>query len=301
MLRKGIQKKFGREKLDFDLLADFADQADELGFMDIMVQGGELLINTEEAYRLIECLKPERFEISLATNGWLLTEEVAKRLAEVGVDNVGISLSTLDETAHDESRGREGSHKRALEAMDHVEKAGMLNWPNAIVGHDNVNSTGFEQFLEAMDSRGALTFLNFAMPYGDWYDNGDVIMTDEDMERLAYLRKRYHINMDWWEQYDKKKEGIRGCECVNRIFLTPLGDVLACPYVHIKIGNIKEQTLKEIIDYGFAIKYFNNYSRECLAARDMDFRERFLKEERDIFHPLDAREIFTDEDYIKDA
>ena len=30
------------------------------------------------------------------------------------------------------------------------------------------------------------------------------------------------------------------CTTVNRIYVTPIGDVLVCPYVHIKIGNIFE-------------------------------------------------------------
>ena len=40
-----------------------------------------------------------------------------------------------------------------------------------------------------------------------------------------------------------------GCTTVNRLYVTPIGDVLVCPYVHIKIGNIFEQSLKEIVDY----------------------------------------------------
>ena len=57
----------------------------------------------------------------------------------------------------------------------------------------------------------------------------------------------------------------------NRVYVTPIGDVLVCPYVHIKIGNIFEKSLKEIVDYGFKIKYFRNHSNLCLAGEDKEF------------------------------
>ena len=48
--------------------------------------------------------------------------------------------------------------------------------------------------------------------------------------------------------------------------------MLVCPYVHIKIGNIFEQPLKDIIDHGFKIKYFREHSDLCLAGEDKVFK-----------------------------
>ena len=49
-----------------------------------------------------------------------------------------------------------------------------------------------------------------------------------------------------------------------------------CPYVHIKIGNIFEQSLKEIVEHGFRIKYFSNHSDLCLAGEDRSFINKFM-------------------------
>jgi len=79
-----------------------------------------------------------------------------------------------------------------------------------------------------------------------------------------------------------------------------LGDVLACPYVHIKLGNIFEQSLKEIVDFGFSIKYFNNHSDLCLAGEDKNFINKFMtKPGQSIFKPAIAKEIFSKEDFLK--
>ena len=93
---------------------------------------------------------------------------------------------------------------------------------------------------------------------------------------------------------------ILGCTTVNRLYITPIGDVLVCPYVHIKIGNIFEQSLKEIVDHGFSIKYFRNHSDLCLAGEDKEFISKFMtKSGQTIFKPALAKDIFSSEDFIK--
>ena len=82
-------------------------------------------------------------------------------------------------------------------------------------------------------------------------------------------------------------------------YITPIGDVLVCPYVHIKIGNIFEKSLKEIVDYGFSIKYFRNHSDLCLAGEDKEFIKKFMtKSGQTIFKPAEAKEIFDKNDFV---
>ena len=86
---------------------------------------------------------------------------------------------------------------------------------------------------------------------------------------------------------------------VNRLYITPLGDVLVCPYVHIKIGNVYEQSLREIVDYGFSIKHFRNHSDLCLAGEDTNFVHNFMKKDKQsIFNPSNAKDIFPTSDFV---
>jgi hypothetical protein len=76
--------------------------------------------------------------------------------------------------------------------------------------------------------------------------------------------------------------------------------VLVCPYVHIKIGNIYEQSLKEITEYGFSIKRFNNFSAKCLAGEDKEFNAKYMQfPGQSIFKPAKAEDIFTANDFIR--
>ena len=103
-----------------------------------------------------------------------------------------------------------------------------------------------------------------------------------------------------WNPFDKGYENILGCNTVNRLYITPIGDVLVCPYVHIKIGNVYEQSLKDISDYGFSIKYFHDHSNLCLEGEDHEFVSRCMQNEgQTIFNPGKAKDFFTKEDYVR--
>ena len=85
------------------------------------------------------------------------------------------------------------------------------------------------------------------------------------MQRLHWIRQNYDCFFDTWDMYDRKKEKVTGCWTVNRTYISPLGDVFPCPYLPIKIGNILEQSYKEILEYGFSIKYFGGFSPVCIT------------------------------------
>jgi MoaA/NifB/PqqE/SkfB family radical SAM enzyme len=75
--------------------------------------------------------------------------------------------------------------------------------------------------------------------------------------------------------------------------------VLPCPYVHIKLGNIYQNSLKEISEFGFNIKHFNQYEPLCLSGEKKEFSLKYLaKDGTSIFKPLFANEIFEDKDFI---
>ena len=289
-----------KEELPFDKIADFADQAHELGYYEFDLQGGELLLRPERLYKLIETIKPERFFVIMTTNGYFVTQEVANNLAKAGMDRLSVSLNGLDPERHDKFMKMEGSHEKAMAALAYAKNAGMLAVPTIAVGHYNALSEELEEFCKFSKEHGYITHFNLAMPSGCWQDNKDVIIDERDREHINELRQKYdNIIYDMWNPFDKERKQLLGCNAVNRLYITPKGDVLACPFFHVKLGNIYEQSLKEIVDYGFNIKYFSDYQDLCLAGEDKDFMDKYLVKERTIFEPLDAKELFVEDDYVK--
>ena len=172
---------------------------------------------------------------------------------------------------------------------------------NITVGHYNANTDHFKQLLDYSKDQKYKNAFNVAVPAGMWQKMDDIICNDEDREYLRKIRKEYkNLVRNVWNPFDRNHEKILGCTTVNRIYVTPIGDVLVCPYVHIKIGNIFKQSLKEIINYGFSIKYFSEHSNLCLAGEDKEFINKFMtKSGQTIFKPALAKDIFSKEDFVK--
>lgn len=293
-----------KDELPIEKVADLADQADALGIFEFDLQGGELLLRPEKLFAVLKAIKPERFYLYLTTNGYFLDKEMAKKLAEAGVSRVSVSVDSADEKTHDEIRGKKDSWRRAMEGLKNIQEVGIDPYLNITVGHYNAMSEDVEQLCKYSEDHNYTTLINVAVPSGMWLkiDKMAEVMVDEnDKARLIELRKRHkNILRNIWNPFDRNYENILGCNTVNRLYITPLGDVLVCPYVHIKIGNIYEKSLKEISNFGFSIKHFSEHSDLCLAGENKEFVSKYMSfPGQSIFNPAKATEIFKEEDFVK--
>lgn len=290
-----------KDFLPIKKIKEIADEADDLGYIEFDLQGGELLLWPDKLFDVLDAIKPERFYLYLTTNGWKLDRKMVNRLADHHVSRISVSLDSMDPEVHDEMRGRKDSWRRAIEALKLVKEAGIDPYLNITVGHYNAKSEDLRMLLEYSKKNKYRTLINVACPSGMWSQVHNIVCDKEDIEHIRQLRKEYqNLNRNIWNPFDKNHEKILGCTTVNRIYITPIGDVLACPYVHIKIGNVFKNTLKEITDYGFRIKHFRNHSDLCLAGEDLNFIKNFNSSPgQSIFKPVEADKIFSKEDFIK--
>ena len=290
-----------KERLDVKTIEDLANQAHELGIFEFDLQGGELLIDKPYLYEVIEAIKPERFYLYVTTNGYFLDRKTAQKFAQLGVSRVSVSIDSVKPELHDSFRGHKNAWQKAIDALKYVKEAGMEPYLNITVGHYNAFDEDIENLCKYSKEQGYTTLVNVAVPSGNWHSMNEVMCDEKDTAHLIELRKKYkNMLRNLWNPFDKKYEGVIGCNTVNRTYITPIGDVLVCPYVHIKIGNIFEQSLKEIVEYGHSIKHFRNYNPLCMAGEDKEFVNKYLKTPGiGVFNPLEAKKIFKDEDYVE--
>lgn len=289
-----------KDQLSVETMGDIADQADDLGIFEFDLQGGELLLRKGVLFEVLEAIRPERFYLYLTTNGYFLDKKTSERLAKAKVSRVSVSVDSMDEETHDRIRGRKDSWRRAMEGLEHAKNAGLDPYLNITVGHYNAFSDDIEKMCQYSLEKGYTTLLNVATPGGMAQNNKEIMVDEKDKLRLLELRKKYkNILRNIWDPFDKGYQNILGCNTVNRLYVTPIGDVLVCPYVHVKIGNVYEQSLKDISEYGFSIKYFHDHSDLCLAGEDHDFVQKCMQHEgQTIFNPINAKEFFVKEDYV---
>lgn len=279
--------------ISMERITKLADEADALGFYEFDLQGGELLIYPEKFFELVKAVGAERFYIYLTTNGYFLNQDMAHRLSQAGIDRVSVSIDGLNAEEHDLFRGKKGAFEKAINALKYVKEEGMEPFMNITIGHYNAFSSELEEQLAYSYEHGFKSILNAAVPAGCWKDNYDIMLTEEDTKHIEELRKKYpNMVRDLWDPFDRKQEKILGCNAGNILYITPWGDVLPCPFIHIKLGNIYENSLEDIVKYTFSLNEFSEYSEKCLAGEDREFVKKYMNGNISTENPARAEELF---------
>ena len=95
-------------------LREITDEGFEIDF-----GGGEALMHSD-LLELIRYSHDLGFKTTVASNGWLIDETMAKRIVESGLSSIILSLDSLKPEVHDEMRGVKGVHERVMNAIKHL-------------------------------------------------------------------------------------------------------------------------------------------------------------------------------------
>lgn len=277
-------------------LRDFSEQADEMGLCLLNISGGEPLV-FPDLDEVISALNPQKFHLSMSTNGHMLTPEKARHLKAIGLDKMKISVDSINEKLHNMNRNKDGSYNKAFKALFTAKEAGLDVIVQHVVTRQNTQTPETEELAKFATENGFMLDIINVKAIGRLEGRHDILINDEDAAFLRNLHEKYPVaRRDLFPSY-----GIdRGCGAVNSTFqLTKYGDILPCGYIHISIGNIFEEKLKDIIDRGLRIKHFRKYSPKCLSGEDRCFIEKYMTKFYGKPKPIHWTEAFTDEDFIK--
>ncbi|HID09552.1 TPA: radical SAM protein, partial [Candidatus Micrarchaeota archaeon] len=119
---------------------DVVDQISEVGSPLLIVSGGEPFVRSD-IMEILEYACSKGLRVAISTNGTLISRGVARRLAELGVVYVGVSLDSPRPDWHDSFRGVEGSFRAALEGIKNCQEAGLHTGIRYTVTRYNVDET----------------------------------------------------------------------------------------------------------------------------------------------------------------
>jgi len=293
-VRRFQGKKRGRVFTISDV-KELSRQVDEMGLAQIVITGGEPLI-FPDFDDVVKAIDPQKFWIVSDTNGWLLNEEKANHLKNIGVDKVQLSIDSMSATEHDEFRRKAGSYEKCIRAIDAALNAGLNIIIQTVVTKQRLRSEELIDFLEFMNGKNVGVFVTYAKPVGCWEGNFDVLVNRDDMDYMRELEKKYNVFTHLTPSY-----GLNlGCIAVKRmVSITKYGDVMPCPYIHCSLGNFFEEPLKDIIGRGMKIKYFGEFVGTCLIAEDRKFiNDHVVKKIYGRLLPVSYSEVFASEDFI---
>jgi radical SAM protein with 4Fe4S-binding SPASM domain len=103
----------------------------------LLISGGEPLVRPD-IFDLAAYSTSLGVRVTFSTNGTLIDEKTARRIAGTGVTYVGISIDG-DETRHDRMRGRAGAYRDAIRGIRNCRDAGIRVGVRFTVTKDNLD------------------------------------------------------------------------------------------------------------------------------------------------------------------
>ena len=131
------QRKLGPLELNTARAFDLIDAIAEVGKPVFVLSGGEPLYRPD-LFDIAEYGVATGFRMALATNGTLVTDRVAARIADTGISRVAISLDGAVASTHDSFRGVPGAHTLALRALRALRDEGVSIQINSTIAKHNV-------------------------------------------------------------------------------------------------------------------------------------------------------------------
>jgi radical SAM protein with 4Fe4S-binding SPASM domain len=254
-------------------------------FRMLVYTGGEPLVR-RDIFELMHHSKQAGLINVLATNGTLITEDVAFRLKEEGLATAAVSLDSWRDTVHDYVRNKENTYDLAMGGIRAMKKAGIPLQINATAMQYNFPDLG--ELLELADSLGSGIMLMYQLvPVGRGGDIKNAALDINENERLLKFlaRKQKEISTivepvagpQYWP-YLMESKGLKnglwmkmarrvfhGCAAGRGfVYIKANGDVWPCPFVEINAGNVR-------------VRPFNEIWRTSMVFRTLRDRENTLK------------------------
>jgi len=149
----------------------------------LVLSGGEPLYRSD-IFQLARYGTDKGLRVALATNGTLVTKDVARMIVDAGIKRVSISLDGADATTHDSFRGIPGAFEAAVHGLKNLKSLGMSVQINMTIARHNAHQ--LPDVLQLARNLGADALHTFLLvPVGCGVDiAAEQMVPPEEYERM---------------------------------------------------------------------------------------------------------------------
>ena len=239
--------------------------SDWLGPFILKIAGGEPLVR-KWLPDLISFARKRDIFVGVSSNGMLLDRPAVHRLLDAGLNEINISLDSLNPGLHDHVRNTPGCHQSAVQALRYFKESGAkveINVATVIMDQNIDELVDIAWWVKENGLR-TLTFQplmqNFGADYDPaWYKTSPffprrIDLLNRVIDELIEFRKKYWIvgnhenqlNMMKFYFENPEHEPLEPCAAgVGDVGFDPFGNLYLCFNLD-PVGNILEKTPQEI-------------------------------------------------------
>ena len=236
-------------------------EARDLGAKKIIVLGGEPM-TYPHIFKMLRFIRGEGLDVEMFTNGFQVNADIAEQLFALGIDVI-LKMNSQNENIQDALAGKKGAHKIIQEAFNNLKRAGYpakdrrfgvstiiceQNFDELIGMWEWLREQNIEPYFEIMTPQGKARSNEWL--YVDLLKLKDLFFKISEMDR-----KKYGIKWD-------PQPPLMGIKCLRHQFsclLNSQGYLLPCVGVNIPLGNIRQNSLKDILAQSEVMGDLRNY------------------------------------------
>lgn len=244
-------------ELDLETVYNLINKISGAKVFSVNFGGGEPLLR-KDIFEIALFASKLGLVVSMNSNGFLIDRDVAQRLKQSGFQKVGISIDSPRQEVHDEFRGVEGSHRKAIAALMHLKEAGIETSISSVICRININD--IEGLIEQAISSGAgnINFHNFKCSGLGFTNKDDLDLSPEEWKEFYICAaehknrvKNLHISLEdpIIASLGHKNGGslVKGSVCGKlSLNIKSNGDVTPCGFIPVVIGNLCNDDLMDI-------------------------------------------------------
>lgn len=235
------KKKSKKQDIDPAFLIRILDEAIDLGLKKVEFTGGEPLLYPF-FMESVEYLVKRNVTVLIVTNGTLLDQETAKKLADLGV-GVSISLSTLKREKFDRMSQTKGLLKNIINSLKFLNISGYRAERMPLAAIQSIASRDTQDELKELknfaEQHDCMFIINRAIPVGGLHATN--VPTGGELKELLDTLGDTHSEVRVPFSSDTPCNRLKaGCYITSDALVQP------CPAINLVAGDLKKQSLSVI-------------------------------------------------------
>jgi len=241
----GVADNLSEHELSVDEINRIVREYRDAGGVRVVFTGGEPLLHPGLT-RVIEYASSLSVASHVDTNGLALTEELACNLQRAGLCSIEFSIDFLDEAKMERNRGVPNILPKVKHAIELARIAGLTVTINTVAFKESLGR-GLTEIVEYGRRAGVdAVRINSPEAAGRWRESRDVLLTPSE---LAQFEKHNVPGFVISSVCGQIGGFAQNCSGLNGRLLNvrPDGAVTPCPYMLVPIGDVRSESLREIL------------------------------------------------------
>jgi len=236
-------------ELPTEAIKSLLGQASEAGTFFLTLSGGEVFMR-RDFFEILTHARRLMFNVRIKTNGVMIGKEEARRMRELGVEHVQISVYSHRPEVHDRITKLPGSLKRTIEAIRFIKSQGLkVTVANVLMRGNSEDHAGVQALAKELGA--SYTLDPTITPKIDG-DDSIVALRIPGSELHSVFRTEALVgNVDEFcaPPPPAGEDVMEAYPCSaghTAMYVSPYGDVTPCVQFPLPTGNVRRQKLIDI-------------------------------------------------------